>query len=58
MGIPRSQLFSLALEEYVFNHSKSAITQKLNEVYGSVQGDEVLEPGLTALREATEHDTW
>ncbi|MDX1959849.1 MAG: ChpI protein [Leptospiraceae bacterium] len=33
LGIPRSQLFAKALEEFILNHSTEKITTKLNEVY-------------------------
>ncbi|MCK4542643.1 MAG: ChpI protein [Spirochaetales bacterium] len=33
LGIPRSQLFAWALEEFLSKHSKDKILQKLNEVY-------------------------
>jgi len=33
LGIPRSQLFAKALEEYINTHSKEKITKKLNELY-------------------------
>jgi hypothetical protein len=61
MGIPRSQLFSLAVEEYLFHHSKSAITQKLNEVYKmniTNQNEYITDLGISSLRKATENDTW
>ena len=33
LGIPRSQLFAKALEEYIKTHAKEKITKKLNEIY-------------------------
>jgi hypothetical protein len=60
MGIPRSQLFSMAVEEYLFHHSKSAITQKLNEIYENTASEsaDTQEFGVNSLREATKNDTW
>ena len=65
MGIPRSRLFALAVEEYVTQHGGDMITQKLNEVYGKLNQDEYrkeLDPianaGLESLRKLTKDDTW
>jgi metal-responsive CopG/Arc/MetJ family transcriptional regulator len=33
LGIPRSQLFARALEEYIQHHRNEYITEKLNEIY-------------------------
>ena len=33
LGIPRSQLFAKALEEFINLHKKETITERLNEVY-------------------------
>lgn len=35
LGIPRSQLFAKALEEFIQSHSKESVTEKLNKVYNS-----------------------
>jgi metal-responsive CopG/Arc/MetJ family transcriptional regulator len=64
MGIPRSRLFAIALEEYISRHNGEMITQKLNEVYGKMTDDDYkeferdLEVGLESLRELTKDDTW
>ena len=61
MGIKRSQLFVLALEEYINRHNGELITKKLNEVYGSMDQDEFardLDVGLESLRNLTKDDTW
>jgi hypothetical protein len=60
MGVPRSRLFSMALEEFVQHHSRDAITKKLNEIYGGrdESGPTVTEAGLESLRRATRHDAW
>jgi metal-responsive CopG/Arc/MetJ family transcriptional regulator len=33
MGIPRSKLFAIAVEDYINRYNGEMITQKLNEVY-------------------------
>jgi predicted transcriptional regulator len=61
MGINRSRLFALALEDYVARHNGDMITEKLNEVYekinqGEFAGD--LDAGLESLRDLTKDDAW
>ena len=61
MGIPRSQLFVRALEEYIVKYNGEMITQKLNEVYEKINHDEFrneLDVGIESLRELTKNDTW
>ena len=61
MGIPRSQLFAKALEEFVSKHKKEGITDKYDEVYSRVPyGDSPhLETiGVLQLREVTKNDAW
>jgi len=61
MGINRSRLFSLALEDYIARHNGDMITEKLNEVYGKVNQDEFtrdLDVGLESLRNLTKDDAW
>ena len=61
MGIKRSRLFVLALEEYIKRHSGEMITKKLNEVYDKIDQDEFapdMEVGLESLRNLTKNDTW
>jgi metal-responsive CopG/Arc/MetJ family transcriptional regulator len=61
MGIPRSRLFTIALEEYISKHNGEMITQKLNEVYAKINPDEFakdLDVGLESLRKLTKDDTW
>ena len=61
MGIPRSQLFVKALEEYIAKYNGEIITQKLNEVYEKINADEFaqdLDAGIESLRELTKNDTW
>jgi len=61
MGVKRSQLFVLALEEYINRHNGELITKKLNEVYKNIDQDEFardLDVGLESLRNLTKDDTW
>jgi len=65
MGVSRSKLYALALEDYLSRHSGEMITQKLNEVYDKISREEFdkefgrdLEVGLESLRELTKNDTW
>lgn len=60
LGIPRSQLFAKALEEFIRNHNKDHVTEQLNRVYKNMtfSEDEFLEAGIHGLKKATEDDTW
>ncbi|MDR0301080.1 MAG: ChpI protein [Treponema sp.] len=61
LGIPRSRLFVIALEDYIVRHNGEMITKKLNEVYGKINQDEFtrdLDVGLESLRNLTKNDTW
>jgi metal-responsive CopG/Arc/MetJ family transcriptional regulator len=61
MGIPRSQLFAMALEEFISNHNGKMITEKINEVYEKIDQSEFepyLNVGLESLRNITKNDTW
>ena len=61
MGIPRSRLFVMALEDYITRHNGEMITEKLNEVYKKINQDEFkrnLDVGLESLRNLTKDDTW
>ena len=61
MGIPRSRLFVMALEEYISRHNGEMVTKKLNEVYEKVNQDEFakdLDVGLESLRNLTKNDAW
>ena len=61
MGISRSRLFVMALEDYIIRHNGETITKKLNEVYDKVKPDEFardLDAGLESLRKLTKDDTW
>jgi len=61
MGINRSRLFVIALEDYIARHNGEMITKKLNEVYEKINQDEFsrdLDVGLESLRNLTKNDTW
>jgi hypothetical protein len=61
MGIPRSQLFAIALEEFITHHKREKITERLNEIYKNPQegvGPSMNDSSLISMRELTKHDTW
>ena len=61
MGIPRSQLFAKALEEFIERHGRENITERLNEVYSDVTADEfddISNAGLESVRNLTRNDSW
>jgi len=61
MGIPRSKLYVIALDEYIARHNGEMITQKLNDVYSKIdqsEFDKDLEIGFESLRNLTKNDTW
>ena len=61
MGIKRSRLFVIALEDYIARHNGEMVTEKLNEVYKKINQDEFakdLNVGLESLRNLTKDDTW
>ena len=61
MGIPRSQLFAKALEEFIIHHKKESITEKYNEVYSQISSSDsskIESVNIINLRELTKNDTW
>jgi len=59
MGIPRSQLFAKALEEYISHHTRDKVTEKLNEIYkNSNIESNIEETSLESIRELTKNDAW
>ena len=61
LGIPRSQFYAKAVEEYIKIHKKDYITEKLNEVYAgmdSVNENIINTASLESIRELTQSDTW
>jgi len=55
--VPRSQLFSEALQEYLLRHGATAITARLNEVY-AVQDSALDEHLAYAQHAATADEAW
>ena len=62
MGIPRSQLFAKALEEYISHHKQENVTEKLDEIYKKVSIDSnfsnIETISLESVRELTKNDAW
>ena len=61
MGIPRSKLFALALEEFIQKYNGEMITAKINAVYEKIdqsEFDHFLNVGLEPTRNLTKNDTW
>lgn len=61
LGIPRSQLFAKALEEFIALHKRENITERLNQVYAKVSQDElkdITNSGVESIRNLTKNDTW
>jgi len=61
LGIPRSQLFAKALEEFIAYHKRENITERLNRVYANLRQDELSEvsnAGIDSIRNLTKNDTW
>jgi metal-responsive CopG/Arc/MetJ family transcriptional regulator len=61
LGIPRSQLFAKALEEFIQNHSKEKISEKLNEVYsnnGNKIESTISNISVSNLRKSLQNDSW
>ncbi len=60
LGLPRSQLYTRALEEYMSRHRRELVTEKLNEVYRDRQERDVafLNAGRVGLKKSTEDDSW
>ena len=59
LGLARSQLFSLAIKEFIEHHNKEKITHKLNTYYPRESSiDELSDIGIESLRETTKNDSW
>jgi metal-responsive CopG/Arc/MetJ family transcriptional regulator len=61
LGLPRSQLFARALEEFIATHKRENITERLNQVYSSLaptESDAVGDVGIEAIRNLTKNDSW
>ena len=48
LGIPRSQLFAKAVEEFIANHNPSDVTERINEVLKHTRVG--LDPQLAAMQ--------
>jgi hypothetical protein len=61
LGIPRSQLYAKAIEEFISTHKKDKITERLNEVYNNsdpFSESSISIVSLESIRELTKNDTW
>ena len=61
MRIPRSKLFTMALEEFISKYNEKMITEKINEIYEKIDQKEFepyLNAGLESIRNLTKNDTW
>jgi metal-responsive CopG/Arc/MetJ family transcriptional regulator len=61
LGIPRSQLYAKAIEEFINSHKKEKITEQLNEIYSEsydLSESMISVASLESIRELTKNDTW
>jgi len=61
LGIPRSQLYAKAIEEFINNHKQERITELLNEVYSELSDSSesiISRVSLESIRELTKNDSW
>ncbi len=59
LGLARSQLYVKAIKEYIDNHNKDKIREKLNSIYSTNTNiTEIDNIGVDSLRQATLNDTW
>ncbi|MGB9687016.1 MAG: ChpI protein [Rectinema subterraneum] len=62
LGIPRSQLFAKALQEFIARHTKDTITEDLNKVYSNqkqaAHNVNVENASIESIRELTKNDAW
>jgi Ribbon-helix-helix domain len=61
LGIPRSQLFAKALEDFLQVHDRATVTGRLNRVY--LRPPDPVAPSsdrmsVELLRESLKYDTW
>lgn len=57
MGMSRSELYAIALRQYLREHRGEGVTERLDEVYGAEQ--EELDPGLQHLQvRSLQKDEW
>ncbi len=60
LNIPRSQLYTRAVKEYIEHHDNESVTEKLNQIYSIEQEKKtkIADINIQSLREATKNDTW
>jgi metal-responsive CopG/Arc/MetJ family transcriptional regulator len=61
LGIPRSQLFAKALQEFIALHKRGSITERLDRVYSRIdfpEFEEVSHAGIKSIRSLIKNDTW
>lgn len=59
LGLARSQLYVIAIKEFIEHHNKDKITKKLNILYlSTVVEKELFDADIESIREATKNDTW
>ncbi|RHX89052.1 ChpI protein [Leptospira stimsonii] len=61
LGIPRSQLFAKALEEFIQSHSKESVTEKLNQIYKNKSKEtknNITDLSVESLRKSLKNDSW
>lgn len=61
LGVARSRLFAMALEEFLRNRQREDVTERLNEVHGDLRdapAPRAHDAGLESWRELTKHDSW
>jgi metal-responsive CopG/Arc/MetJ family transcriptional regulator len=62
LGIPRSQLFARALQEFITRHRKEHVTESLNKVYSQTTlGSDLTNTenaSIESIRELTQNDAW
>ena len=60
LNIPRSQLYTKAVEEYISHYDNEYVTEKLNQVYSKQLNKKTkfLNMNIQNLRDATKNDSW
>ena len=60
LNIPRSQLYTRAVEEYISQNDNEYVTEKLDRVYSkeSDKDTEISDINIHSLREAAKNDSW
>lgn len=62
LGIPRSQLFAKALQEFISRHTEENITERLNKIYSKPNSDSnmphIENASIESIRELTKNDAW